>query len=437
MKTYKTRIVSIALTMMLSLSMVASAALVTPVNAASAPKAPVQVTGVNATVNSTSQITIKWNQIKQNKNTNGYEIYRNGKYLYRTSVKAKSYVDKKLKAGTKYTYKVRAFKSYKQKQYYNSKTKKWQNKKPAKKDWKKCPSGTYKGKNTRTVTLRKYGKFSKTISAITKKKVVNNSTNTGNKSTHTHTYTRPANKNPLEELLKGKCHEVCSCGDERILYAKWVKVEDARPEIVDYPKRIYTGAVEIRCYGPDCTESSPRHRKCYEDGDWYLEGCSNIYLCWNNEELLEKAGFSSREEAREFVKKHNEIFGTNYYTDIDLAEEFLYTHPWVNYTIDYVLDNKIHINNNGDHATAGMVADGYGRNNTGQYSMVPERTHIPWTWAEFLSDWRYPEIIPAQKERGYWDYRKGSYNPSSVGWSSTLLNNKELAYGYGVGSYQF
>lgn len=68
--------------------------------------------------------------------------------------------DKSLSANTKYSYKVRAYKTYSVKKYYNSKSKKWQTKKPNKKYWKACPSGKYKGKKTIYVTYYKYGKYS-------------------------------------------------------------------------------------------------------------------------------------------------------------------------------------------------------------------------------------------------------------------------------------
>ena len=61
----------------------------------------------------------------------------------------------KLKANTKYVFKVRAAKAYYLLQYYNTKTKKWQTKKPKKKHWK--------GKKTRKVLKYKwYSAYSKT-----------------------------------------------------------------------------------------------------------------------------------------------------------------------------------------------------------------------------------------------------------------------------------
>lgn len=60
------------------------------------------------------------------------------------------FTDTKLKAGTKYTYKVRAYTTYKQKQWYNKKSKKWVTKKPKKK---------YRGKK-RKVTVKVYGPYS-------------------------------------------------------------------------------------------------------------------------------------------------------------------------------------------------------------------------------------------------------------------------------------
>lgn len=90
-------------------------------------------------------ITVKWSSAK---NASGYDLYRNGTKIARTSAKSNKNT---ISASGKYTYKVRAYKKYKvkQKQYYNKQTCKWQTKK-------------IKGAKKRTtkVTKYKYGKYS-------------------------------------------------------------------------------------------------------------------------------------------------------------------------------------------------------------------------------------------------------------------------------------
>lgn len=84
-----------------------------------------------------------------------------GKYKLAAKTSKKTFTVAKLKANTKYTFKVRAAKAYYQKQYYNTKTKKWQKKQPKKKHWK--------GKKTRKVLKYKwYSKYSTVKTVKTK-----------------------------------------------------------------------------------------------------------------------------------------------------------------------------------------------------------------------------------------------------------------------------
>ena len=113
----------------------------------SAVSAPAKVKWSTCKATSSSAVKLSWKKVK---NASGYEIYKNGKIYKRTD--KTSLAVTKLKANTKYTFKIKAYKNYKKKQYYNTTKKKWQNNKPKKKDWK--------GKKTRRKTLRKYGKIS-------------------------------------------------------------------------------------------------------------------------------------------------------------------------------------------------------------------------------------------------------------------------------------
>lgn len=149
--TKKTAARILAIAMALFVGMSFSMANPEPSSAASKPAKPT-ITGAKAV--STGSIQITWSKVKGAK---GYQLYRGKKAIKRTT--ALKYTDQGLKAGTKYTYKVRAYKTYRQKQWYNKKTKKWVTKKPKKK---------YRGK-TRTVTKYLYGKFSAAKSATTPK----------------------------------------------------------------------------------------------------------------------------------------------------------------------------------------------------------------------------------------------------------------------------
>lgn len=138
---------------------------------AATPKKPAKVTGVAKKAVGTNYITVKWTRIKNNKNTKGYVVYRytSGawKSIKRVGKNTLEYKNTGLKANTNYKYRVRAYNSYKQKQYYNSRTKKWQVKKPAKKYWKACKTGAYKGKKTRSVTKYLYGPLSSIVTIKT------------------------------------------------------------------------------------------------------------------------------------------------------------------------------------------------------------------------------------------------------------------------------
>lgn len=110
---------------------------VIPVDAAS-PNAPSKVGNLKCKTQSSSSIKLTWNKTP---NANGYQIFRktsNTKWKKITTLKngsKKTYISKSLKANTKYQYRVRAFRTYKS-----------------------------KGK-----TKYKYGKYSKVVSATTKK----------------------------------------------------------------------------------------------------------------------------------------------------------------------------------------------------------------------------------------------------------------------------
>ena len=73
-----------------------------------AAKAPVNVTGVKAAAKSTSSIKITWNKAK---NAKKYQVYRaaskNGTYKKAGTTARRYFIDKKLKSGKRYYYKVR------------------------------------------------------------------------------------------------------------------------------------------------------------------------------------------------------------------------------------------------------------------------------------------------------------------------------------------
>lgn len=97
-------------------------------------------------VSGSSKASLNWSKVKK---ASGYQISMDGNAVKMT--KSRSASISISGAGT-HTFKVRAYKSYKQKQYYNTSKCKWQKKKPKKSAWV--------GKQTRKVTLYKYGKWS-------------------------------------------------------------------------------------------------------------------------------------------------------------------------------------------------------------------------------------------------------------------------------------
>lgn len=143
--TKKSRILIVLFALMMCVSLLS-----VPVDAASK---PAKVGNVKATAQSTTAIKVTWNKVR---GAAGYQVYQ-GKTRVAT-VKGNSYTKGKLKPNTKYTYKVRAYKTYKQTQWYNKKTKKWQTSKPAYRN---------RGKS-RKVTKYLYGPFSNVVSRSTK-----------------------------------------------------------------------------------------------------------------------------------------------------------------------------------------------------------------------------------------------------------------------------
>lgn len=147
MKTTIRKSVKFIITALITVTMTLGAA-TSPVSAVSAPT-KVSLTSVKAAY---SSVTVSW---KKASYTTGYQVYRNGAKIATTT--KLSFKNTSVKQGSKYSYKVRAYRKYTVKQYYNSKTKKWQSKKPSKKYWK--------GRKTRKVAKYKYGKFSTTKAA--------------------------------------------------------------------------------------------------------------------------------------------------------------------------------------------------------------------------------------------------------------------------------
>ena len=124
-------------------------------DASAAVKKPGRTTLQKVTATGKTTVKLTW---KKTKGAKGYEVYRNGGFLW--NVKGTTFTDRWLESGTKYTYKVRAYTTYKQKKWFNKKTGKWQTKKPKKK---------FRGKSKK-FTKVKYGKFSATKSVKTKGK---------------------------------------------------------------------------------------------------------------------------------------------------------------------------------------------------------------------------------------------------------------------------
>lgn len=122
-----------------------------------------KVTKVQVKVLDHRTASVKWKKLKKEKGTVlCYEVYRDGKRV--GSTEGKNFTDEDLRPGSTYTYKVRACLYYNVKQYYNTKTKKWVTKKPAKKNWK--------GKKTRILSKKKFGKFSPAVTVTTPTRVL-------------------------------------------------------------------------------------------------------------------------------------------------------------------------------------------------------------------------------------------------------------------------
>lgn len=132
---------------------------------ADAVSAPAKVKNFKAAPKSETSVRLTW---KKPGKCTGYAVYVNGKLNKRLSVRNTAYIVSKLKPGKTYKFVIRSYNTYRKKQYYNFRTRKWQTKKPAKKYWKKCPSGKYKGRKTRIATAYKYSKASAIRTAKTK-----------------------------------------------------------------------------------------------------------------------------------------------------------------------------------------------------------------------------------------------------------------------------
>ena len=442
MKTYKTRIVSIALTMMLSLSMVASTALVNPVNAASKLTNP----KLTKAVSNASSVSFTWNKVKGAKKYQVATVSYKWK-KYRKVAKTDANKKKFTKAG-----KYKVVVSGKKYQVYKVSKVNYKNKKTLTKNtytWKKLKANTTYTFAVRAINGKRSSNW--VVKRIATKKAVTNSnksgsSNSGSKSNvHTHKYTRPANKNPLEELLKGKCHEVCSCGDERILYAKWVMTEPETKERIQKHYKLVS-VIRINCCNSKCVYegvSSHLHNKAYYDKDGNFIQGETIYHHdgRDDEKIVEEYNYIHN------YNRYNWTFSNiyeihNYELLCELENE---TEDW-NIVGDWNKYKGIKYNSIEEYCNSKNIP--YSMNmSSSQYRDIISTIcaffnravspgHQFWDSA-YVEEFDYNERIPGRKEKGYWDFRKGSYNPSSVGWSSTLLNDKELAYGYGVGSYQF
>lgn len=123
------------------------------VQTVSAASKPAKVKSIAAVSVSQHSIKVSWGKAKRAK---GYQLFRNGYAIKAGNIR--SFTDSGLAAGTKYTYKVRAYKTSKKKMWYNKKTGKWQKKKPKRK---------WRGKSKK-VTVYHYGAFSYTAAAATR-----------------------------------------------------------------------------------------------------------------------------------------------------------------------------------------------------------------------------------------------------------------------------
>ena len=197
------------ITLIIMLVMIMS--MTVPVSAAYV-KAPGKVTMFSVKAASHSRIKIAWKKVKGAK---GYQVqrYQNGKWVEVKKLNKRSYTDSKLKAGTKYAYRVRAYKTYKQTKWYNKKTQKWVKKKPAKK---------LIGKSKK-VTAYKYGKWSATKTVSTAKAIKTQQNNVNNtptsKPAHQHNHNIPiyGEKPICRQYTFVYCVEP-GCGFQRRIY---------------------------------------------------------------------------------------------------------------------------------------------------------------------------------------------------------------------------
>ena len=117
---------------------------------------PGRVSNLAATATGQSSVKLTWSRVS--KGVTGYAVYRDGRLIRNTGRWGTTFNDSGLRAGTQYSYTVKAFKKYTQKQWYNKRTGKWQNNKPPRKD---------RGKS-RKLTKYSYGKASPSRSVTTK-----------------------------------------------------------------------------------------------------------------------------------------------------------------------------------------------------------------------------------------------------------------------------
>lgn len=121
----------------------------------------------NYSVKSTARTNniIEWKQLtsKQQAKIHGIAIFQgtnmyNLKRIKRVGKSSTSYVNTKVEEGRSYCYILKTYtkKKFKRKQYYNKSAKKWTARKPSSRNWGVCPSGKYKGKKTRKVTVTSY-----------------------------------------------------------------------------------------------------------------------------------------------------------------------------------------------------------------------------------------------------------------------------------------
>ena len=122
-------------------------------------RAPAQVKGLTLRATNYKTVRLAWNKIPGNRNTKGYAIYRNGKFIKRVNRNTRVFSVTSLSPKTRYYFRVRAYNTYKYTQYYNTTTWKWQTRRPAAEDWL--------GRKTRKVVGYKFGKMSAQKAIVT------------------------------------------------------------------------------------------------------------------------------------------------------------------------------------------------------------------------------------------------------------------------------